>query len=633
MRAVLAGLLVSMLVVGGMVAYYGRVDDGIGLDSFRTRAEFHAYIEALQQGQWDAMGDFRGPQTGTFTDITVASDSLDAEGGFSGTNVQVAGVDEADRVKTDGEFLYLVAEDSVVLVRAHPPALMGVVSRVTADQLAGDREGEVRILGLFLHERTLVVISSLHAGAWRAISDATDAMLEWQEPLTIVSLISVADPSEPASLHSFEFTGAYQASRMKGAVVFLVLHQGLWVQEDEASYPTACVDGRCEPYDAHSIYFDVEAPGTGSLTNIVAVDLESAQIGYLSVLTGFASTVYMSPSNLYISFAKWGHLGGTFPQFDLIARETAFTSIYRIAVDGTDLVPAAGGRVEGWLLNQFSLDEHRSYLRVATTTWGDTLENNVYVLDGDLSVVGALVGLAPNESIYSARFVGDIGYLVTFEKVDPFFVLDLSDPARPEVLGFLKIPGFSEYLHPIDATHVLGVGKDTIEDPSGRFAWFQGLKLSLFDVSDFRAPKEVAKYLVGDRGSSSPVLYDHKAFLYLEGDRLVVLPVDMVEIVEPTNDGGADLPPWEYGTEAWQGALVLSVDPVDGFEVRARITHLPPDEEACPYASGPYRVTRSMYIGAHLYTISSNVLQAHSLADFSEAGSLVYGDASGSDWC
>ncbi|MFQ5553644.1 MAG: beta-propeller domain-containing protein, partial [Thermoplasmata archaeon] len=276
-----------------------------------------------------------------------------------------------------------------------------------------------------------------------------------------------------------------------------------------------------------------------------------------------------------------------------------------------------------------SLDEHRSYLRVATTTWGSASENNVYVLDPDLAVVGALEGLARGESIYSARFVGELGYLVTFQKVDPFFVLDLSIPDRPEVLGYLKIPGFSEYLHPIDNTHVLGVGKDTIEDPSGTFAWFQGLKLSLFDVSDLRSPKEVAKYLVGDRGSSSPVLYDHKAFLYMREDRLVVLPVDLVERVEPVDD----VPPWDYGMDAWQGALVLSVDPADGFEVRARVTHHPSDGDVCRYASGPYGVTRSLYIGDHLYTISPRVLKAHSLIDFTEASSLAYGEDPGYGGC
>ncbi len=627
-RAALVSLLVSMLVLGGAVSYFGTVSDGIGLDSFQSRAAFHAYLEGLQADA-SAAGGFRWIPGGSFNDVTTAAEALDA-GAFSGTNVQVAGVDEADILKTDGELIYLASGGEVVLIRAHPPASMGVVSRISDDALVGDREGEVQVLGLYLQEGILVVISSLYAAVdTHHIQPAVDVLMPMAEGRTLVSLFSTVDPAEPTLLHLFEFTGVYSASRLKGSVVYLVLQQAVSVQEEDASYPMVCMDRGCAPYDARRIYYDPEAPGAGSLTNVVAIDVETNAVGYLSLLTGYASTVYMSPGSLYVSFAKWGPLGEAFPRPDLIVRQTGFTSIYRIAVAGTDLFPTAGGNVEGWLLNQFSMDEHRGYLRVATTTgWGDPV-NNVYILDPDLRVVGALEGLAPGESIYSARFLGDLGYLVTFQKVDPFFVLDLSDPLRPSMLGYLKIPGFSEYLHPIDKTHILGVGKDTLEDPSGTFAWFQGLKLSLFDVSNLTAPKEVAKYLAGDRGSSSPVLYDHKAFLYMEEDGLVVLPVHLVGRLDP----GDDRPPWEPGTEPWQGALVLSVDPQRGFELRARISHLPADQEACWYGSGPYGVTRSLYIGAFLYTVSPTTLKAHSLGDFAEVASLLYAEPSGTSWC
>jgi uncharacterized secreted protein with C-terminal beta-propeller domain len=626
-RAALVSLLISMLVLGGAVSYLGTVSDGIGLDSFRSRAAFHAHLVALQQADASAAGGFRWAQGPILNDVTTAA--LDAEG-FSGTNVQVAGVDEADILKTDGEMIYLASGEEVVLIRAYPPAMMGVVSRIPMDALRGDREGEVRILGLFLHENILAVISGLHAAYdVTPTQPLVDYLMPMPESRTLVSLFSVADPAEPTRLHVFELTGAYSASRLKGTVVYLVLQQPVLVREGDRSYPAICVDRQCELFDASRIYYDPEATGVGSLTNVVAIDLETEAVGYLSLLTGYASTVYMSLTSLYVTFAKWGRTGEAFPRSDLVIRDLGYTSIYRIAVEGTDLFPTSGGNVEGWLLNQFSMDEHRGYLRVATTTgWGDPV-NNVYILDPDLRLVGALEGLAPGESIYSARFLGDLGYLVTFQKVDPFFVLDLSDPLRPAVLGYLKIPGFSEYLHPIDETHILGVGMDTLEDPSGTFAWFQGLKLSLFDVSDLTAPKEVAKYLAGDRGSSSPVLYDHKAFLYMEEDGLVVLPVHLVGRLDPADDRS----PWEPATETWQGALVLSVDPQRGFELRARISHLPADQEACRYGPGPYGVTRSLYIGAYLYTVSPTTLKAHSLGDFAEVASLAYGEPFGTNWC
>ncbi|MEE8232524.1 MAG: beta-propeller domain-containing protein [Thermoplasmata archaeon] len=626
LRAALASLFVSMLLLGGAVSYFGTVSDGVGLDSFRTRAAFDAYLEALQHTEASAPGAFRWAQGGTLNDITTAA--LEAEG-FSGTNVQVAGVDEADILKTDGEMIYLASGEGVVLIRAHPPTMMGVVSRIPVDALGDDRDGEIRIFGLFLHEDILVVISGLYLAYDVAPTQPfVDYMMHLSESRTMVSLFSVADPAEPTRLRVFELTGAYSASRLKGTVVYLVLQQSALVQEKDRSYPSICVDRRCQPFDASRIYYDPAATGVGSLTNVVAIDLETEAVGYLSLLTGYASTVYMSLTSLYVTFPKWGDIGGAFPRADLVLRDTGYTSIYRIAVEGTDLFPTAGGNVEGWLLNQFSMDEHRGYLRVATSTWGNSA-NHVYILDPDVRVVGALEGIAPGETIYSARFVGEFGYLVTFQKVDPFFVLDLSNPLEPAILGYLKIPGFSDYLHPIDETHILGVGKDAIEDPSGSFAWFQGLKLSLFDVSDFNAPKEVAKYLAGDRGSSSPVLYDHKAFLYLEEDGLVVLPVRLVGTVEPRDER----PPWEPGEEYWLGALVLSIDPLLGFELQARITHVPADQEACGWGPGPYEVTRSVHIGAYLYTVSPTTLKAHSLNDFAEVSSLNYSVPPTNSWC
>ncbi|MFQ5552746.1 MAG: beta-propeller domain-containing protein, partial [Thermoplasmata archaeon] len=434
-RVALVSLLVSMLVLGGVVSFLGgTVQERIGLDAFRTQADFQAYLSALRQAE-SSTGGLQWPQVGPFTDVTSATGTREADGGFSTTNVQVAGVDEADIVKTDGEFLYLASGEEVVLIRAHPPASMGIVSKIRPSDFVGDGDSAVRILGLFLYEDTLVVISSsLATFGGHRILPASDYGMLILESRTVVSLFSVADPRDPTFLQFFELSGSYQASRLKGGVVYLVLHQTLWIQGDEVSYPTFCADGRCEPYDAHRIFYDAEASDAGSLTNVVAIDLEGEQVGYLSVLTGFASTVYMSLENLYVTFAKWGRLGLPFPRPDLTSTGTGFTSIYRISVAGTNLVPVAGANVRGWVLNQFSLDEHRSYLRVATTTWGSATENNVYVLDPDLAVVGALEGLARGETIYSARFVGELGYLVTFQKVDPFFVLDLSIPDRPEVL-------------------------------------------------------------------------------------------------------------------------------------------------------------------------------------------------------
>lgn len=611
LRGILIVLLASMLLVAGLAVFFIVLPREAGLESFRTVADYQSHLRDLQA----ASGYGLGPRT-ALGDVPEALDSGSTAGeGFSGTNVQVAGVDEADLVKTDGQFIYLAAGQDVIIVRAHPPSETDVVSRISGGDLQANRSD--RIVGLFLSGGVLVVITSVYTpDVWA--QEATLASRSWTGGITLVFLFSVLDPENPTLLHEVELTGEYRASRLKDTTVYLVLHQYLWTGQEEASYPAICVDGVCEDYDPARVFYDREVPEAGSLTNVVTVDLVSGETEYISVLTGYASTVYMSQTNLFVTLGKWNRAVPFLPG----DWNVPTTSIYRIAIEGTQLQPAAGGEVKGWLLNQFSLDEHNSHLRVATTTWDEQPQNQVYVLNEALEVVGALEGLAPGESIYSARFVGDLGYLVTFQKVDPFFVLDLSDPHRPEVLGYLKIPGFSEYLHPMDETHILGVGKDAIEDSSGQFAWFQGLKLSLFDVSDVRQPKEVAKMLVGDRGSSSPVLYDHKAFLYVPDAQLMVLPVDLVFKSKPPDDA----PQWAVGTEGWQGALVLSVTPEGGFEIRSQITHVPDDEDSCFFAYGPYAVMRSLYIGEYLYTISSTTLKAHALDDFTEAASLVYGD-------
>ncbi len=202
--------------------------------------------------------------------------------------------------------------------------------------------------------------------------------------------------------------------------------------------------------------------------------------------------------------------------------------------------------------------------------------NNVYVLDQNLDIYGRLENLAPGEQIYSARFMGNRCYLVTFKKVDPLFVIDLTDPGQPEVLGELKITGYSDYLHPYDENHVIGIGKEAVAAEEGDFAWYQGVKISLFDVSDVANPKEIAKYEIGDRGTDSPVLNDHKAFLFDRSKNLLVLPVSVAEIDPSQYPGG--MPSWAYGEVVWQGAYVFDISLERGLELRGKITHCDGEE-------------------------------------------------------
>jgi uncharacterized secreted protein with C-terminal beta-propeller domain len=246
------------------------------------------------------------------------------------------------------------------------------------------------------------------------------------------------------------------------------------------------------------------------------------------------------------------------------------------------------------------------------------LQNNVYILNMDLNIVGKLEDIAPGEKIHSARFMGDTFYLVTFRKIDPLFVINLLDPYDPKIVGELEITGYSDYLHVYDENHVIGVGKETIGAEEGDFSWYQGVKISLFDVSDVTAPIELAKYEIGDRGTDSPVLNDHKAFLFDREKNLLVLPVLVAKINESQYPNG--VPPYTYGEAVWQGAYVftISLELEEKLIPRGTITHI---ENGNVHNTSNY-ITRTLFIGNVLYTISESKIKINSLLDLSEIKEL-----------
>jgi uncharacterized secreted protein with C-terminal beta-propeller domain len=247
------------------------------------------------------------------------------------------------------------------------------------------------------------------------------------------------------------------------------------------------------------------------------------------------------------------------------------------------------------------------------------MANNVYVLDAELTIRGRLEGLAPREDIYSARFRGDRCYLVTFRKIDPLFVINLTDPTNPQVLGKLKIPGYSDYLHPYDENHVIGVGKETLPAEDGDFSWYQGVKISIFDVSNVSNPKEIAKIEIGDRGTESPVLQDHKAFLFSKSHNLLVLPILLAEIDESQYPTG--VPPYMHGEYVYQGAYVFNISVETGITLRGRVTHLDNTTDLLfsgYYYASPYSIKRTLYIDQVLYTISDKKVKANHLDTLEE---------------
>jgi uncharacterized secreted protein with C-terminal beta-propeller domain len=275
------------------------------------------------------------------------------------------------------------------------------------------------------------------------------------------------------------------------------------------------------------------------------------------------------------------------------------------------------------------MDEYNTYFRIATNYYGPESQiSNVYVLNSGLALTGKLEGLAPNENLHSVRFMGDRCYLVTYRTTDPLFVIDLSDSTNPRVLGELKIPGYSDYLHPYDETHLIGVGKEAVEVDGGARAFYQGLKLALFDVSDVTRPTQISNVTIGDRGSDSEALSDPKAFLFDKSKSLLVIPVSLALVSEYDK---AAYGVSAYGTTVWQGAYVYSITIDGGLQYRNRITHLDSSllgSDGLLKAPNEYWntqdkwVTRALYVNDVLYTISASMVKLNSLADLSQIATV-----------
>jgi len=280
------------------------------------------------------------------------------------------------------------------------------------------------------------------------------------------------------------------------------------------------------------------------------------------------------------------------------------------------------------------MDEYNGFFRIATTrsrTWIPFLDsqeqesyNNLYVLDKDLKVVGAVKELAPGERIYSVRFMGDRAYMVTFKQLDPLFAIDLKDPYHPKVLGKLKIPGYSDYLHPYNENILIGLGKDTKTSEWGGVRT-TGLKLSLFDVSDINNPREIDTYIMGDAGSDSLALHNHKAFLFSREKNLLVIPVTIREIKDNENK--------YYGDLSFVGAAVFYVDE-NGFKLKGKISHTLQSSFKNNHWNDYYnnQVKRSLYIDSVLYTFSNRLLKMVKINDLELVNSLELKKESSNDF-
>ena len=533
---------------------------------------------------------------------------------YSTTNIQVAGVDEADTVKTDGRYIYTSSNDyssgqNLVYILKADPQDPRVIAKIALDN-------NTYLAGMFLSQDSnkLVIIGSQYQLFALDVLPADAKALIYpyrSEVRTFISVYDISDKVHPTLASNFTLTGSYFNSRMIGDYIYAVVSQSAYVYEDAVPLPKVYTATEATETPATKIYYSDAADYSRvennyfTFTSFYGLNLEdpSQRLTNMTVLMGGASTMYVSLNNIYVTYPTWS--------------EGQYTSIYRVSIDADTLTFKAKGNVPGNVLNQYSMDEFNGYFRLATTNWEETTENAVYILDKNLTTVGALQlkNAEIRETIQSARFIGNKAYIVTFEQKDPFFVLDMSDPAAPRVAGKLEIPGFSSYLHPYDENHIIGLGTEN-----------STAKLSLFDVTNVNAPTEIAKYIVKGDYTYSEAQYEPKAFLF---DRLkeglLVIPVGITQygVFEPSKD--VIITPTQGGY--WQGAYVFNLTLPNGFELRGGITHQDTTASQESYWYGDYNrnVNRSLYIGNTLYTLSNSMVKLNSLTDLKQIAEVKLG--------
>ncbi len=550
-------------------------------------------------------------EKGAVTLDTGYSSSGEAPEYYSTTNVQVIGVDEADIVKSDGNYLYLISGDKISIIRVYPLDNAELVSQIKV----GEKEYP---MGLFINNNTLIIITVKHMPLYHTMETSAEETKIFPPIIpretTVIYLYDVSDRGKPVLRETHNISGHYITSRMINNTVIIVTQDPIYgiYRETNNAVIVPLLDGEVLP--PTKIYYVPNTPPS-SYANILTLNIENNTVNATSILMPPVAWVYASLDNIYLFAQEWRWsdfatmdklLAITIKYMDNETREVIdkimstdtlsealkeqlvyqiisekinqlsqedyrelmkeiqeaavsyignytgpITHVYRIKLQPLG-EPEAYTSFDGRILDQFAIDERKGQLRVAVTatiiTGIDTYDffpfvypitktvNNVYILNStSLSIIGELTGLAPGENVYSARYMDDILYLVTFRKVDPLYAIDLSDPENPVVLGYAKMPGYSEYLHPINNTILVGIGYET--DEEGRII---GVKVSLYDTSDPLNMKEKSKLVLSTYGYSQ-VMYDHRAFLYNPYENYIGFPLHYWDYKNNTSVDNAEI--------------------------------------------------------------------------------------------
>lgn len=552
--------------------------------------------------------------TKSFDSILPSTNTGTTTSDYSTTNIQVENVDEADIVKTDGEYVYSISDDTVYITYAKNPTEMNVVAKIE------EPLSNIYPEDLILQNNKLVVISG-------------------NNTKTIVKVYDLADIENPDQIKEFEINKEYYTSRYINGNLY-VISSGRVLSEGNLEYVEdgATVNpDKPNAYKINDLYtrmqtviasYNLNAPENKIKVQSYLMDVENAYISEKNMYlidNGYSGSRDVEFSDIFGLKGLLG-IGDAIEESD----STYGSNIYKFNFKEDGSVEyQTKTQVEGTTIDQFSLDEKDDNLRIALYT---TKGSRVVVLDNNLKQLGETAYLAKGEKMYSARFVGDRAYLVTYKNVDPLYSIDLSDPANPKALGALKIPGYSTYLQPYDENHIIGFGFQTEENVRrnslGRVtstsSKVTGMKMALFDVTDISNPKMISEEVIGDSRTNSTVLENHKALLLDKERNLLAIPIKNyttdLSITEDDDISSATKSYTSYlksRTYNKVGYAVYSLDIANGFNLRGIITH---DVNSNVYTSD----IRGLYIDDILYTVSNKEIKANNIDTLAEIKEVLF---------
>lgn len=495
---------------------------------------------------------------------SAVDESAEAVGDFSQTNIQEMGVDEADTVRTDGTYLYILSPSGRLRI---VEASGGEMELICSLELPNPEETAEE---MYLDGDTLSLITSGSSSSLTESASMEDAYYVDSKSYICLYTYDISDRSAPMLTGSVQQEGIYRTSRKQGDYVYLFSEYtpNLGATPEESTFiPKA--GGSFIPLEDILIPEDLNS---SSYLVVSSVDARAPeQIHDRKAIVSAASLFYVSTENIYICNSHWDG-----------AKE--YTQLMKFHYENGSISADGAGRVPGSVNDSFSLSEHQGNLRILTTDYSQSAcVNHLFILDSDLKVIGKLNDLAPDETIRSARYLGDIAYFVTFRDTDPLFSVDVSDPENPVLLGDLKVTGFSSYLHFYGEDLLLGLGNE-VDPDTGEYL---GIKLSMFDISDPANVTEVHKYIIQD-AYDCPGLYNYKAILADPGKNIL-------------------------GFACEDAYLVFTYDPEKGF-----VSLLTQEIQNASSQSA-----RGLYISDTFYLIDSSSVKAYQMsADYQQIGAL-----------